>query len=346
MKDFAARLLDWFDRHGRHDLPWQQQKTPYRVWISEIMLQQTQVSTVIPYYERFMARFPSVDTLAAASQDEVLHLWTGLGYYARARNLHKTAQRIVAQYNGEFPGTQSELEELPGIGRSTAAAIIAICSNQRAAILDGNVKRVLARVFAIEGWPGQTATSKALWQIAETLTPETRVADYTQAIMDLGATLCTRSKPSCEVCPFNHDCQAQQLGRIADFPGKKPRKALPVRETVMLLIEHDGSLLLQQRPTEGLWGGLYGLPECSDHANVAATLARLSISALAQQPLEPFRHTFTHFHLDITPLQITAAGRANQIAATDDYLWYDPDQPLEIGLTKPATRLIHSKIGQ
>ena len=329
--DFAGRLLDWFDQHGRKHLPWQQDITAYRVWVSEIMLQQTQVATVIPYYERFMSVYPTVDRLADASEDEVLHLWTGLGYYARARNLHKTAKQVVRDYNGEFPITVDELESLPGIGRSTAGAIVAISTNTRAAILDGNVKRVLARCFAIEGWPGSTTTQKALWAKAEELTPDTRVADYTQAIMDLGATVCVRSSPVCEACPFNATCIAKASGQIESLPGKKPRKELPVRETTMLVIENAaGEFLLEKRPSEGLWGGLWSFPE-SDPVDWGLKDEGAKLLT--------FRHTFTHFHLDITPLHVQLRSAIPQVQDRQT-CWYSPTNPEAIGLTKPATRLI------
>lgn len=335
MKDFSARLLTWFDQHGRKDLPWQENKTPYRVWVSEIMLQQTQVTTVIPYYQRFMAAFPTVDALANATQDEVLHHWTGLGYYARARNLHATAKQVMQQHNGEFPATQEELEALPGIGRSTAGAIIAICTGKRAAILDGNVKRVLARVFGVEGWPGQTATLKELWAKAEMVTPSERVADYTQAIMDLGAMTCTRTKPDCGSCPFNADCHAQQTASIEQYPGKKPKKDKPVRSTTMLIIECTGEVLLEQREAKGLWGGLWSFPETED---VDAYLAASSVQPISVEKLNPFRHTFTHFHLDIQPIYVK--GKAAGVREPDGTCWYNLKDPQSIGLTRPVTRIL------
>lgn len=338
MKNFSTRLLAWFDDHGRKDLPWQKDKSPYRVWVSEIMLQQTQVTTVIPYFERFMATFPRVDILAEATQDEVLHQWTGLGYYARARNLHATAKRIVNEYNGEFPHTPQELEALPGIGRSTAAAIIAICTGQRAAILDGNVKRVLARVFGVEGWPGQSATLKQLWDHAEALTPSDRVADYTQAIMDLGAVICVRSRPSCDRCPFQNDCHAFATQSIKEYPGKKPKKEKPVRSTTMLVIECDGNILLEQRKTTGLWGGLWSFPE-SDEPETYLEAARLD--HVKMEKLSAFRHTFTHFHLDIEAIHIKVKA-ASQIQASENLLWYDLEDPNNIGLTRPVTRILEA----
>jgi A/G-specific adenine glycosylase len=368
--DFGTRLLAWFDIHGRKHLPWQRNPSPYRVWVSEIMLQQTQVGTVIGYFERFMARFPTVNMLAAASEDEVLHLWTGLGYYARARNLHKTAQRLTREYNAEFPQTVEQLIDLPGIGRSTAGAIVAIACGGRATILDGNVKRVLARCFGVEGWPGQTQVAAELWQIAETLTPHSRVNDYTQAIMDLGATLCTRSKPNCDACPFNAECVARKTGQTSMFPGKKPSKKIPVRQTCMLLIENaQGEFLLQKRPSTGLWGGLWSFPEVTREqleqaleGTLEQTLEQTMLADTPNSPplVAPFRHTFTHFHLDITPIHVTYAhidalaglpGLGN-IAAGQSAVheagssWYDTRAPQAIGLTRPVTRIFQQLAAQ
>lgn len=336
---FAERLLAWFDQHGRKDLPWQHDINAYRVWVSEIMLQQTQVTTVIPYFERFMTRFPRVTDLARAEQDEVLHLWTGLGYYARARNLHKTAQIVTADYNGEFPNSQEQLEALPGIGRSTAGAIRAIAFQQHASILDGNVKRVLARHFAVPGWPGDTKVAKQLWQHAEALTPKQRTADYTQAIMDLGATLCVRSKPLCDLCPVMEDCLAKSRQQVDEYPGKKPKKDKPIKATCMLIIENsDSEVFLQQRPANGLWGGLWSFPECSE-AELEDHLRHLGTDHW--QKLAPFRHTFTHFHLDITPVRVTpnATSTVNTIGEQKS-LWYSVHNPEEIGLTRPVTRIL------
>lgn len=340
MNDFADQLLRWFDQHGRKDLPWQQAVTPYRVWVSEIMLQQTQVATVIPYYNRFMARFPSIDLLAEASQDEVLHLWTGLGYYARARNLHQSAQTVMTDFNGELPGTQEELESLPGIGRSTAGAIISICTNRRAAILDGNVKRVLARVFAIDGWPGKSETLKALWQKAEDLTPNERVADYTQAIMDLGAMVCTRSSPNCKDCPFADTCIARMDNRIKELPSSKPKKTIPIRTARMLVLLKGESILLEQRPAKGLWGGLWSFPEAED---INGFLEDHQLTLNHQETLAGFRHTFTHFHLDITPvvLKVSEKPRISEPGLDHQGLfrWYQPDTD-EIGLTGAVVRVM------
>jgi A/G-specific adenine glycosylase len=338
---FSSRILQWYDHHGRMDLPWQQDVSAYRVWISEIMLQQTQVQTVIPYFERFMQRFPSVHALAGATEDEVLHLWTGLGYYARARNLHKTARMISDDHQGKFPVTVSELCELPGIGRSTAGAIVSIAGGRRAPIFDGNVKRVLARCFGIEGWPGQANVAKQFWQKADELTPERRVADYTQAIMDLGATLCVRTSPNCKACPVETICVANREGRIEALPGKKPRKTMPVKSTCMLIVENaSAELLLEKRASRGLWGGLWSFPECAAD-ELDDTLSNFP-TGTSSDYLSPFRHTFTHFHLDITPVHIRLPDTADyEIREANKRCWYSLAQPAEIGLAGPVTRLIN-----
>jgi len=336
---FAEQLLDWFDQHGRKTLPWQTNKTPYRVWISEVMLQQTQVATVIPYFNRFLDQFPSIDKLAAASEDEVLHLWTGLGYYARARNLHATAKQVIKEYNGEFPTSVEELETLPGIGRSTAGAIIAICHGTYAAILDGNVKRVLARHFTIGGWPGNTQTQKLLWQKAEALTPHHRIADYTQAIMDLGATVCTRSSPNCTACPYSKTCSARKNNTIDQYPGKKPKKVMPVKSTVMLIAQQNGKVLLQKRPSKGLWGGLWSFPECESAEAIDSLLRSLNLEELERTPLLEFRHTFSHYHLEIAPIQITTR-ESNRVSEPGGEIWFDMTEPPSVGLTKPVTRIL------
>ena len=339
---FAPRVLEWFDQFGRKDLPWQQDTSPYRVWVSEIMLQQTQVKTVIPYFERFMKAFPSVHALAAAEQDQVLHLWTGLGYYARARNLHSAAKQVCSQHDGVFPDTVTGLCELPGVGRSTAGAIISIAFQRRAVILDGNVKRVLARYRAVAGWPGQTRVHRQLWQIAEKYTPEQRSADYSQAMMDLGATLCTRSAPACEACPLGGDCKALAKGEPLAYPGKKPRKALPIKNTTFLMIRTDsGDVFLERRPSPGSWGGLWCFPEIdtmTDSANWC--IDRWGVEPAAVQPWEEFRHTFSHYHLDIQPVQVNLATTPNEIMAAQDRLWYNIQQPPEIGLAAPVANLL------
>ena len=341
---FAGRVLTWFDQHGRKDLPWQYDTSPYRVWVSEIMLQQTQVRTVIPYFGRFMQRFPDVQALAAAPIDEVLHLWTGLGYYARARNLHRAAQEVCSEHAGNFPRDLEGLQSLPGIGRSTAGAILAIAFAQRASILDGNVKRVLARFHAVAGWPGHTAVHRQLWDFAEQHTPQQRVADYTQAMMDLGATLCTRSRPRCAECPLQASCSAHAQGLEGEFPGKKPRKVLPVRSTVFLILrDRQGHVLLQQRPASGIWGGLWCFPEL-DSVEAAAPWCRdrLGREPSATLPGPPFRHTFSHYHLDIQPLHVQLALQPEAVMEASDQLWYNVKKPLEIGLAAPVARLLAS----
>ncbi|MHB0776066.1 A/G-specific adenine glycosylase [Halomonas sp. WWR20] len=340
---FRQRVFDWFDVHGRKTLPWQHDKTPYRVWVSEIMLQQTQVATVIPYFERFMARFPDVQALAAADQDEVLHLWTGLGYYARARNLHKAARVVVEQHEGEFPVASVEtLASLPGIGRSTAGAIISISTGARAPILDGNVKRVLARLHAVEGWPGRPPVERELWQLAERYTPDSRLPDYTQAMMDLGATLCTRGKPSCLLCPFEDVCIAHRRGEERRFPEAKPRRTLPERSTLMLLLcDSEGRVLLEQRPPSGLWGGLWCFPQFEEDAGLHGWLALHYPKARLDKAWKSFSHTFSHFRLNITPRPARLDAGTNQVTEGSRQ-WYDPVTPANIGLAAPVKKLLES----
>ncbi len=339
---FQTAVLDWYERHGRHDLPWQHPRTPYRVWLSEIMLQQTQVKTVIPYFERFLEHFPDVQSLAAAEEDEVLHLWTGLGYYARARNLLKCARAVCDEHGGEFPASVEALEGLPGIGRSTAGAISSMAFGQPAAILDGNVKRVLARFTATGGWPGESKVQKELWQVAERLSPETRCDDYSQAMMDLGATLCTRSKPACELCPLADDCEAHAAGTQADYPGKKPRKALPVKATTMLLFCNPaGEVLLTRRPSEGLWGGLWSFPEVEgEDAGLALCVDWFGSPPADTETWDPLRHTFSHYHLDIQPLKLTLPGAPGSVMEGDRQLWYNWRSPERVGLAAPVARLL------
>ena len=339
---FQKAVLDWYDRHGRHDLPWQHPRTPYRVWLSEIMLQQTQVKTVIPYFERFLERFPDVQSLAAAEEDEVLHLWTGLGYYARARNLLKCARAVCELHGGEFPASVEALESLPGIGRSTAGAISSMAFGKPAAILDGNVKRVLARYTATEGWPGESRVHKALWQVAERLSPETRCDDYSQAMMDLGATLCTRSRPACDLCPLADDCVAHAAGTQADYPGKKPRKVLPVRATTMLLFcSPAGEVLLTRRPSEGLWGGLWSFPEVEDESGGRTLcLDWFRCEPARVEAWDPLRHTFSHYHLDIQPLKLHLPQLEGGVMEGDSRLWYNWRSPERVGLAAPVARLL------
>ncbi len=339
---FSARLLDWFERHGRHDLPWQAGRSAYRVWISEIMLQQTQVATVIPYFERFMARFPDIRVLADAELDEVLHLWTGLGYYARARNLHKAAQQIRDSHDGRFPANFEQVLALPGIGRSTAGAILAQAHEQHFAILDGNVKRVLARYHAVDGWPGEKAVENRLWELAESYTPTRRIRDYTQAIMDLGATVCRRRQPDCPTCPLADGCQARRQGNPHDYPGRKPRKALPVRQTTMLILQNSaGEVLLEQRPPAGIWGGLWSFPECPPQTPPKQWCAsQLGLEANELTPRAPLRHTFSHFHLDIQPLCGEIRGAPTRIMEPSKRVWYNTRRPDERGLPAPVKALL------
>mgnify|MGYP000846252389 CR=1 FL=1 len=345
---FQKAVLDWFDQFGRTNLPWQQNIDAYPVWVSEIMLQQTQVNTVIPYFEHFMQSFPTVDDLARAALDDVLHHWTGLGYYARARNLHKTAQLVVEQYGGHFPESVALLSELPGIGRSTAGAISSIAFKNQATILDGNVKRVLARFSATEGWPGKRDVVEKLWLIAETYTPHQRIADYTQAMMDLGATLCTRSSPNCEQCPLASDCIAFQQGNPRDYPGKKPKKKLPVKSAFFLMLKNSrGELLLEQNPPTGLWGGLWVPPRCETEEQLDELCLKLGADVHSQIIMAPQRHTFSHFHLDYRPVQAHTSGTGlspNQIAEGSNQVWYNPQKPLSLGLPAPIKALLSNII--
>ncbi len=337
-KTFAERVLQWFDAHGRRNLPWQQDPAPYRVWISEIMLQQTQVATVIPYYERFMRRFPDVITLANAPQDDVLHHWSGLGYYARARNLHAAAKTIRDEFGGAFPRKFEDVAKLPGIGRSTAGAILSLSRDQRHAILDGNVKRVLARHAAVEGWPGRTAVMNRLWEIAEAHLPARRFGAYNQAMMDLGATLCARGKPRCGECPVAADCMARQLGRQSEFPGRKPRAALPEKRIDMLLLEHRGFVLLEKRPPAGVWGGLWSLPEAED---AQAWLEKNHPDAVVNEALDTLTHTFSHFRLHIRPVHVrleTAPSKVSDVEAG----WYPAAALPALGIAAPVQRILQA----
>jgi A/G-specific adenine glycosylase len=343
--DFATRLLRWFDAHGRHDLPWQHPRDPYRVWLSEIMLQQTQVGTVVAYFERFVARFPDVRALADAPSDDVLALWSGLGYYARARNLHRCARRIVEHHKGEFPRTLDALTALPGIGRSTAGAILAQAWGARAAILDGNVRRVLARHAAIDGWPGTPAVQKRLWTLSESLLPQQRLADYTQALMDLGATLCTPRKPACARCPLADDCKALSLDAPERYPQPRPKRARPLRHARLLLASNsEGALLLEKRAPLGIWGGLW-CPPLLDDAQLASgswALALLDGHASAES-LPVVRHGFTHFELELQPLRMRV-GRMDLIAEPERWRWVRLSELSAIGLPAPVRKLIASEL--
>jgi A/G-specific adenine glycosylase len=344
MKSFSQKVLKWFDQQGRKNLPWQQDINPYRVWVSEIMLQQTQVKTVIPYYERFMQSFPTVQALASAEQDEVLKHWSGLGYYARARNMHKSAKQVCDDFAGNFPETLDEIVSLSGIGRSTGAAILSISHGQKQAILDGNVKRVLARAFVVEGWPGKSTVLKKLWEIADTLVPDSRNADYTQAMMDLGATVCTRTKPTCDNCPLQDDCLAHQQGNQTDYPTKKPKKTLPEKHTVMLLLQNEvGEVFMQKRPPVGIWGSLWCFPQFETEALAKEYLIenyQYDIDHI--NSLAVLSHTFSHFRLHIQPLiiQIETPLKLGVMEAKDS-LWYNSQTEFNGGLAAPVQLLLN-----
>ena len=340
-RTFAGRLLAWFARAGRHELPWQRQRALYPIWVSEIMLQQTQVATVIPYYRRFMARFPNVAMLAAAPLDDVLHEWSGLGYYARARNLHRAAQEIRDRHDGDVPDDLAALVELPGVGRSTAAAILALACDVRQPILDGNVKRVLARWFGVEGYPGSARVAAALWSLSDAVTPTRRAADYTQAIMDLGATVCTARNPDCGGCPVREGCTARATGRTAELPAARPARARPRRRVVWLVLRAGDAVLLARRPPRGVWGGLWGFPEFGTR-RLATTAWRLrgGRSAAQLESLGLIRHAFTHFELEIEPLFCEVgdgAGRAMQVTGET---WYNLRRPPRVGLAAPVSALV------
>jgi len=343
MTDFSNKVLKWFDQHGRKNLPWQLNINPYRVWVSEIMLQQTQVKTVIPYYNKFMQSFPDVQTLADANQDSVLKHWSGLGYYARARNLHKAAKQVSHDFDGNFPQTLDEMQSLSGIGRSTAAAILSISHNQAEAILDGNVKRVLCRVYAVEGWPGKSLVLKQLWKLAENVLPKKRNADYSQAMMDLGATLCTRSKPQCCNCPLKSDCLALKQQRQMDFPEKKPKKALPEKNTVMLIIKNkEQAIFMQKRPPTGIWGSLWCFPQFDNKEQASEWLQQQYNESLeSADSLATLSHTFSHFRLHIHPLIIESKAPINLgVMENKDSLWYNVTTEFNGGLAAPVTKLI------
>ncbi|RLU01902.1 A/G-specific adenine glycosylase [Ketobacter sp.] len=347
---FRTRILAWYQQFGRKDLPWQQDISAYRVWVSEIMLQQTQVSTVIPYFERFMARFPTVQTLADSPLDDVLQHWSGLGYYARARNLHKCAQVVCAEHGGEFPASVDALAALPGIGRSTAGAIASISMGIPAPILDGNVKRVLTRLHAVTGWPGDKTVADRLWGIAESYIEEgpaehatgdpQQTRHYTQAMMDLGATLCTRSKPACTVCPLVDLCQAAAEGQPTAYPHAKPKKEKPVRATWMLLLECRQQWLLYRRPEQGIWGGLWSFPEYPGEADLHSALDLGNLQPREVHALEPFRHTFSHYHLDIHPIRVTLGRKPQAIMEGAEQVWYNEGQLATLGLPAPISKLI------
>jgi A/G-specific adenine glycosylase len=336
---FQQHILAWFEQKGRKDLPWQQDIAPYRVWLSETMLQQTQVTTVIPYFNRFVEKFPTIESLAQAPIDDVLNRWSGLGYYARARNLHKTAQLIVEQ--GRFPDTLDELIALPGIGLSTAGAIMSIAFKKSHPILDGNVKRVLTRFKAVYGWPGNSQVNKELWAISAQLTPIERVADYTQAMMDLGATICTRSKPACADCPLEGHCLARMTGMVSVLPTSKPAKTLPVKQLVFLLLSnHFKQIFLEKRPPTGIWGGLWSLPEFDSIEDAHNWCLTKNIAIADSQTLATRRHTFSHYHLDYTPVLIQTNNPINFVMEASCSVWYNAEQVNRLGLPAPIKLLL------
>jgi A/G-specific adenine glycosylase len=339
----APRLLSWFELEGRKDLPWKHPPTPYRVWVSEIMLQQTQVATVIPYYTSFMQRFPDVASLAAAPLDDVLHQWSGLGYYARARNLHRAAQAIMTRHAGQFPQTLEAAQALPGVGRSTAGAVLALSFGQRHPILDGNVKRVLCRHFGVGGFPGTPAVERRLWALAEACTPATRVPEYTQAIMDLGATVCTRARPVCLLCPLQSDCTARQQNLQDRLPAPKPARKRPQREAwVVIATRGRHKVLLEQRPTAGIWGGMWALPEFPTRAHAEQWCGEHLSGSEPPRRGEPLRHAFSHFDYEMRPLLVSCKGMSPALRDDDRYLWYDVAAPARVGLPKPIATLIRS----
>ena len=371
MTSFASRLIAWQRVHGRHGLPWQvqgginrgeqtsdKQSPPsgllpqsagcasnvseanaYRVWLSEIMLQQTQVATVIPYFQKFTLSFPSIAALAAASEDQVLAHWSGLGYYARGRNLHKAARLIVARFNGEFPSNFDDIIALPGIGRSTAAAVCALAFHQHRAILDGNVRRVLARHRGIEGWTGNKKVEAQLWQEAEARLPNEEVAIYTQSLMDMGATVCTRSKPKCVLCPVQADCVALQTDRINTLPTPRPKKAAPERHATFLLLMHGNDILLEKRPSNGIWGGLWCPPQFDDEDAAKDWFVLNEMDASEGQRLEKFTHTFTHFKLHITPLKIQLERKPVK-SMQAGRVWLDVAQALRAAIPTPVREML------
>jgi A/G-specific adenine glycosylase len=341
-QQFNHDVLAWFHQQGRKHLPWQQNKTPYRVWVSEIMLQQTQVNTVIPYYQRFMASFPNILALANADEDQVLHHWTGLGYYARARNLHKSAKIIRDNYNGTFPDNIDDVVALPGIGRSTAGAILSLSLKQHHAILDGNVKRVLARCYTVEGYTGQAKFEKTMWPLAEKLTLNNQVQHYNQAMMDLGALVCTRSKPKCPICPLQLNCLAFAGDEQLNFPQKKPKKTTPVRSTIMVIPRIANNVLMEKRPPSGIWGGLWCFLEVSSMEQLPELLSKHHLIMEDKQPLEAFRHTFSHFHLDISPVIINCSlSQSQEIHDNSQQKWYDLSTTASVGFAASTDKLIN-----
>lgn len=338
---FSTPLLNWFREHGRHELPWQYQPTPYTVWISEIMLQQTQAKTVIPYFNRFIKRFPDIISLAESNIDEVLSLWAGLGYYARGRNLHQLAQIIHTEHDDQLPADKAKLLALPGIGESTSSAIMALAFGQRHVILDGNVKRVLSRFYVINGWPGRSAITRQLWQLAEKNTPTENVAEYTQAIMDLGAMVCTPSKPKCHNCPVAQDCIAKQQQLQHQYPTPRVKKKIPLRKIILLLLQKkSGEILLQRRPPVGVWGGLWCFPECPHNEDIKNwLLVATGFSGTIIKRMPVIIHTLTHFRMEISPV-LMRIKKCHQIKETDDQRWYLSHDALKSGIPTPVKNIL------
>lgn len=342
MTDFANRLIAWQKKYGRHDLPWQNTTDPYAIWVSEIMLQQTQVSAVIGYYQRFMARFPTIKALANATQDEVLQHWSGLGYYSRARNLHHAAQTIMDEHGGQFPQHFETIQMLSGIGRSTAAAIASFAFNQVQTILDGNVKRVLARHFAVSGWPGNQKIEKQLWSLAESLLPEKDMVAYTQGLMDLGATLCSRSKPQCSACPLNSSCEAYKQNIVAKLPTPKPKKPIPEKQTTMLIFMQGGEVLLEKRPATGIWGGLWSFPETESVEHLLThSHNTFGFDVQLEKPLPTLSHTFTHFKLHIHPQPIQVLKQPVK-ARESGLLWLNIEDAIGAAIPTPVRKILLS----
>lgn len=338
--DFASRLIAWQRTHGRHDLPWQGADA-YRVWLSEIMLQQTQVATVIPFYQRFVASFPTISVLAAATEEQVLAHWSGLGYYARGRNLHAAARIVGEKHHGRFPRDFEQILELPGIGRSTAAAICALAWHERRAILDGNVKRVLARYCGIAGSPSEKLVENRLWQQAEALLPDRDIAAYIQAQMDLGATLCTRSKPGCDRCPVQNDCVAFQHGRVSELPTPRPRKTVQERHATFLLLMHGNEIMLEKRPGSGIWGGLLCPPQFDDEVAAREWFVRNGMASSHGKRLATFSHTFTHFKLHITPLKIQLSRKPLSVEQSGS-VWLEVEEALRAAIPVPVRAVLNT----
>ena len=350
-KSFTQAVLTWAKANGRHDLPWHECKDPYLVWVSEIMLQQTQVKTVLPYYSRFIARYPNIQMLAKSSVDGVLHLWSGLGYYARGRNLHRCAEQVVQTYKGEFPQTLDEMTDLPGIGRSTAGAILSLAYGLPYPILDGNAKRILARYLLIQGWSGERQIEKQLWQITTRFLSTSQPDTYNQALMDLGATICRKKQPRCMECPLNSNCKTYEAGLQDSIPISRPRKELPTKEALFLIVENTKQeILLQKRTSKGVWRGLWSFPECSPKTRVKAWVKReLGNSAINIAKLNKYTHTFTHFRLDILPVHIKISQTDYDLVAKQRQdstrRWYPKDintvqENNVIGIPKPVKQLL------